>query len=83
LPIAAAKQNWLELAFGNDSRIVGIPSGAAKVRSYHPTALLMDEAAFIPDASDSFNEAISACQKIVVVSSAGPGFFESVCVSAE
>lgn len=78
-----SKQSWLELDFGNDSRIVGIPHGADKLRSYHPTALFMDEAAFIPDADASFNEAISACQKIAVVSSAGPGWFESVCVSAE
>lgn len=83
LKVSTSKQSWLELRFGNDSRIVGIPSGADKIRSYHPTSLFMDEAAFIPDAEASFNEAIPACQKIVVVSSAGPGFFESVCQSAE
>jgi len=79
----SSKQSWLELAWKNDSRIVGIPHGADKIRSYHPTALFMDEAAFIPDAEASFNEALAVCQKIALVSSAGPGFFEEVCVSAE
>jgi hypothetical protein len=80
--VPTEKQSWLELNFANNSRIVGIPHGASKIRSYHPTALFIDEAAFVPDAGQSFDEAIAACQKIVVVSSAAPGWFESVCVSA-
>jgi hypothetical protein len=78
-----SKQSSLELNFRDGNRIVGIPHGADKIRSYHPTALFIDEAAFIPDADASFNEAIAAVQKIAVLSSAGPGFFEEVCVSAE
>ena len=78
-----SKQSALELNFRDGNRIVGIPHGADKIRSYHPTALFIDEAAFIPDADASFNEAIAAVQKIVVLSSAGPGFFEEVCESAE
>jgi hypothetical protein len=77
------KQSWLELNFANNSRLVGIPHGASKIRSYHPTALFIDEAAFVPDAGQSYDEAVSACQKLVVVSSAAPGWFESVMVSAE
>jgi len=77
------KQSSLELNFVGGNRIVGIPHGADKIRSYHPTALLIDEAAFIPDAGQSFDEAIAACQKIAVLSSANTGWFESVVVSAE
>lgn len=83
VPEPVTKQSWLELNFTNGSRIIGIPHGASKIRSYHPWALFIDEAAFVPDAGESFDEAISACQKIVVVSSANVGWFESVCVSAE
>jgi len=84
-PLAAptSEQSWLELEFANDSRIVGIPHGASKIRSYHPWCLFIDEAAFVPDAGESYDEAISACQKIIVVSSANTGWFEGVCVSAE
>ncbi len=78
-----AKQSWLELNFRHGNRIVGIPHGADKIRSYHPTALFIDEAAFVPDAGQSYDEAVAACQKIAVLSSANTGWFESVVVSAE
>jgi hypothetical protein len=78
-----AKQSRLELNFGHGNRIVGIPHGADKIRSYHPTSLFIDEAAFVPDAGQSYDEAIAACQKIAVLSSANTGWFESVVVSAE
>lgn len=70
-----------ELLFANGSRIVGIPGGADQIRSYHPWGLLMDEAAFMPEAGDCYNNAVSVCQKILVVSSAGPGWFGEVCTS--
>ncbi len=84
-PLAAplAKQSRLELNFKDGNRIVGIPHGADKVRSYHPTALFIDEAAFVADAGHSYEEAIAACKKIAVLSSADSGWFESVVVSAE
>src|SRR5208282_2635417 len=65
-----AKQSRLELNFRRGNRIVGIPHGADKIRSYHPTALFIDEAAFVPDAGQSYDEAVAACQKIAVLSSA-------------
>jgi len=77
-----AKQSWLELNFPHGNRIVGIPHGADKIRSYHPTALFIDEAVFVPDAGQSYDEAI-ACQKIAVLSSASIGWFEGVVVSGE
>jgi hypothetical protein len=83
LTVPLGRQNDLELSFAHNSRLVGIPHGASKIRSYHPFALLLDEAAFIADAGECFNEAVACCQKIIVVSTAGPGWFESVCVSAE
>jgi hypothetical protein len=77
------KQSRMELNFCHGNRIVGIPNGADKIRSYHPTALFIDEAAFVPDAGQSYDEAVAACQKIAVLSSANTGWFESVVVSAE
>ncbi|HEY6252173.1 MAG TPA: transposase [Candidatus Angelobacter sp.] len=64
-----------ELHFKNGSRILGIPGGADQIRSYHPWGLFMDEAAFMPEAADSYNNAVSVCKKIIVLSSAGPGWF--------
>jgi len=63
------------LEFANGSRIVGIPGGADQIRSYHPWGLFQDEAAFMPEAGKAYDHAVPVCQKIVVVSSAGPGWF--------
>jgi phage FluMu gp28-like protein len=65
----------LKLEFANGSRLVGIPEGADQIRSYHPWGLLMDEAAFQPEAGEAYDAAVPVCEKIVVVSSAGPGWF--------
>ena len=76
-PLMKALKNMAdgELLFENGSRILGIPGGADQIRSYHPWGLLMDEAAFMPEAGDSYNNALSVCKKIIVLSSAGPGWF--------
>jgi hypothetical protein len=71
-----------ELLFANGSRLVGIPGGADQIRSYHPWGLLMDEAAFMPEGAESYNNAASVCQKILVLSSAGPGWFADTAASA-
>jgi hypothetical protein len=64
-----------ELEFAHGSKIVGIPGGGDQIRSYHPWGLLMDEAAFMPEAGKAYDHAVPVCSKIVVVSSAGPGWF--------
>ena len=64
-----------ELQFAHGSRIIGIPGGGDQIRSYHPWGLFMDEAAFMPEAGEAYDHAVPVCQKIVVVSSAGPGWF--------
>src|SRR5437016_2762958 len=63
------------LEFAHGSRIIGIPGGGDQMRSYHPWGLFQDEAAFMPEAGESYDHAVPVCQKIVVVSSAGPGWF--------
>jgi len=63
------------LEFANGSRIIGIPGGADQIRSFHPWGLFQDEAAFMPEAGKAYDHAVPVCQKIVVVSSAGPGWF--------
>ncbi len=69
------RQSALSLEFANGSRLIGIPEGADQIRSYHPWGLFMDEAAFQPKAGEAYDHAVPVCQKIVVVSSAGPGWF--------
>jgi transposase-like protein len=74
-PLMTGPQAASELTFGNGSRIIAIPGGGDQIRSYHPWGLLMDEAAFMPEGSEAFDNALSVCKKVVVISSAGPGWF--------
>lgn len=76
------EQAALKLEFANGSRIIGIPEGADQIRSYHPWGLLMDEAAFQPEAGEAYDAAVPVCQKIIVVSSAGPGWFADFVTGA-
>ncbi|HEV2962627.1 MAG TPA: hypothetical protein VG649_12430 [Candidatus Angelobacter sp.] len=76
-PLTRALQSMADgvLEFANGSRIIGIPGGGDQIRSYHPWGLLQDEAAFMPEAGEAYDNAVPVCQKIVVLSSAGPGWF--------
>lgn len=59
----------------NGSRIIGIPNDPEKIRMYHPTGLLMDEAAYMQQFRANRETAIHACKFIVALSSAGPSEF--------
>lgn len=74
-PLKKGKQAGAELEFQHGGRIIAIPGGGDQIRSYHPWGLFQDEAAFMPEAGESYDHAVPVCQKIVVVSSAGPGWF--------
>jgi transposase-like protein len=83
-PLARQPESNSEIAFANGSRIIAIPGGGDQIRSYHPWALLMDEAAFMPEAGEAFDNALSACNKrVVVISSAGPGWFADYVKSGD
>ncbi|HEV2987385.1 MAG TPA: hypothetical protein VG759_03010 [Candidatus Angelobacter sp.] len=80
-PLARPLHSMAEglLEFANGSRIIGIPGGGDQIRSYHPWGLLQDEAAFMPEAGEAYDNAVPVCQKIIVLSSAGPGWFAEFC----
>lgn len=64
-----------------NSRIKGIPQGADQIRSYTASGIFIDEAAFQPGAREAFTAAkpsIDGGGRITMVSSANPGFFETL-----
>lgn len=64
------------------SEIIGFPAGADKIRQYHPSGVFSDEAAFNPNASESFaaiKPAISGGGRYTAISSANPGWFHRIC----
>lgn len=70
------KQPYNEFRISNDSRLLGIPGDPDKLRSEHPTVVVLDEAAHITEGERSYNVAAATrCLHLVCLSSANPGWF--------
>lgn len=63
----------------NGGRVLAIPAGAKKIRLYHPTRYVMDEAAFLAEAEQCYNAAKPVVEQLIAISSAGPGWFAEQC----
>lgn len=50
-----------KLIWANGSIIHGVPSSADQIRFYHPTILIVDEAAYVDDFQGSFDAANPVC----------------------
>jgi hypothetical protein len=64
-----------ELKWASGGRVFGIPHGEHKIRLFHPTIYIMDEASFLREAQQCYDAAEPVAGQIVAVSSAGPGWF--------
>lgn len=69
--------NSVEMKRKNGSHILAVPQGENQVRLFHPYGFAMDEAAFLPEAEQSFNAVRPVCKQIIAVSSDGMGWFHS------
>lgn len=67
------------MAWANGSAIQAVGKGADQIRTYHPSLLVMDEAAHMDEAEASFGASLPVARQIIAVSSAGPGFFSDIC----
>lgn len=73
------KQPYNELRLANGSSMVAIPGDPGKIRSEHPTIVVLDEAAHITEGEQSYNTASATrCPHLVSLSSAWPGWFRDV-----
>lgn len=64
------------------SEIIGFPQGASKIRQYHPTGVFSDEAAFNPEAGETFAAIRPAVQnggRYTAISSVNLGWFWMLC----
>lgn len=64
------------------SEIIGFPGGAQQIRQFHPSGIFSDEAAFNPNASETFSAvkpAISNGGRYTCISSANPGWMQRIC----
>jgi hypothetical protein len=72
-----------ELAFNVQQKEPVLGKDPNKIRSEHPTVVVMDEAAFIEQGAEAYDIAIaSRVPKMLVVSSAAPGWFHSITRTA-
>jgi hypothetical protein len=69
----------LHLEWQSGGKLFGIPKGENKIRMYHPTLYVMDEAAFLPEAQQCYDTAHPVAGQIIAISSAGPGWFGQEC----
>ena len=68
-----------ELLFDNGSRLLGLPQGADKIRSLVPATVFIDEAAVNGELAATFSAATPCASRVITVSSAGPGYFKTLC----
>jgi hypothetical protein len=77
-PLAREAAN-LSIEWKDGGKIFGIPKGEHKIRMFHPSLYILDEAAFLPEAEQCYNAAHPVCSQIIAISSAGPGWFADEC----
>jgi hypothetical protein len=73
------KETQTELTWADGGCVRAIPSGADQIRLYHPTIVIFDECAFLPEFEDCWNTAHPVAKQMIGVSSAGPGRFADMC----
>jgi hypothetical protein len=73
-------ENTLEREFANGGKLTAIPSGEDKIRLYHPTLYVLDEAAFLPAAQACYDNGNPVAYQVVGISSAGnQSWFDIEC----
>src|SRR5262249_36948065 len=72
-------KSTFEIAWAGAGRVFAIPSGEDKIRMFHPTRYVMDEAAFLPEGRECYDAAHPVAQWIIAISTANPGWFADIC----
>jgi len=67
------------LYFDNMSKVQGFAQGKDQVRSYVPSIVFFDEAAFQEKFQETYEASLSCTKQIITISSAGAGFFQQLC----
>ena len=78
------RQNTTMLEFADGGKLLALPGkDPDKIRSEHPSIVVMDEACFIENGAEAFDIAISTrVLKVIVLSSAAPSWFRRMTKDA-
>jgi hypothetical protein len=74
-----AKDTELHLKWADGGEFFGIAKGEDQVRMMHPTIVLFDECAFLPEFQECWDAAHPVSGQMIGISSAGPGAFANMC----
>ena len=77
------KQNAFSIEWQNGGSLVAIAGGPDAIRSHHPTLFIMDEAARVEGGEASLNAAMGSLCRVILVSTAAPGWFGDICVTPD
>lgn len=73
-----------KLLFPNGSKIWGVPEGADMIRSYTPSLMISDEAAFQPEFGAAYTAMLPIAKQggqLIAISSANPGPFGEIATA--
>lgn len=73
--------NKLHLKYRDGGEVFGIPAGENQIRMYHPTIVIFDEAAFLPEFMQCWEATHPVAGQMIAISSAGPGSFANMCTA--
>jgi hypothetical protein len=73
------KRSSLALAWQGGGE-VAIPSGADKIRAFHPTTYVQDESAFMPEGEEALGAVMPTGAYVICNSSAQAGWYGDQCV---
>jgi len=74
-----SRRSTFAIAWEGGGEVASIPSGADKIRAFHPTTYVMDEAAYLPEGEECLAAVRPSGARIIAISTAHPGWFGDSC----
>jgi len=73
------RRSTFTLAWEGGGEMSAIPSGPDKIRAFHPSRYIQDEAAFLPDGEECLNAVFPTGAHVICISTARAGWFADEC----
>jgi hypothetical protein len=73
------RRSLLTVAWKGGGEVAGIPSGADKVRSFHSTTYILDEASHVPEGEECVNAVLPSGAYVICISTAKASWFGDQC----
>ena len=73
------RRSSFTLQWQSGGEVSAIPSGADKIRAFHPTTYVQDESAFMPEGEEALGAVMPTGAYVICISSARAGWFGDQC----